>query len=98
MIGTTPTYSWGMPFDVSRIAAARVVFKQGNKTILKKETGDLVMDGNKISVTLTQEETFLFDMNNSIRVQLRTRTNAGQALKTQVISLSPTECLDREVL
>ena len=98
MIGTTPTYAWKIPFDVSMIDAARVTFKQGNKTVLEKDTADLVLEGNKVSVTLTQEETFLFNMSGSIRVQLRTRTKAGQVLKTQVIALTPTECLDKEVL
>lgn len=98
MIGTTPTHTWALPFDASLVAEARAIYKQSGEEILRKETEHFTMEGQKLSVTLSQEETFLFDCRTPVKIQLRIRTTAGQALKTPVIVKTPTECLDREVL
>lgn len=98
MIGTTPTHTWTLPFDASLVAEARAIYKQSGEEILRKETEHFTMEGQKLSVTLSQEETFRFDCRIPVKIQLRVRTTAGKVLKTTPISKSPTECLDREVI
>ena len=98
MIGTTPTHTWALPFDASQVAEARAIYKQSGEEILRKETEAFTMDGQQLSVTLTQEETFLFDCRTPVKIQLRVRTTAGKVLKTKPITKTPTECLDREVI
>lgn len=96
--GTTPTHVFKLPFDSAQLSAARVVYKQGSKEIIRKETKDFTMEGNIIKVNLTQEDTFLFDCKTSVKYQLRVRTVMGRVLATKVKIISVEECLDREVL
>ena len=98
MIGTTPTHTWTLPFDSSLVAKARVIYKQSGKEVLRKETADFTMAEQKLSVTLSQEETFLFDCRAPVKIQLRIRTTDGRALKTKPITKTPSECLDCEVI
>lgn len=98
MIGTTPTHTWTLPFDASLVAEARAIYKQSGEEILRKETEHFAMDGQKLSVTLSQEETFRFDCRTPVKIQLRVRTTSGTVLKTVPLTKTPTECLDREVI
>ena len=98
MIGTTPTHRWTLPFDAALVAEARVIYKQSGEEILRKETEHFTMEGQKLSVTLTQEETFLFKHTSPVVMQLRVRTTDGKVLKTKPATKALTECLDREVI
>ena len=98
MQGTTPTHHFNIPFDASQVVHARAIYKQRGKEILKKETEDFHMEGNRISVQLTQEETFLFIWQTPVKIQLRIRTKSGQVLNTKPIEVSVGECLEEEVL
>lgn len=55
--GTTPTLRFTLPFDTSTLDAVWVTIAQGGKVIINKEKSDCDLNGNDISVTLTQEET-----------------------------------------
>lgn len=95
--GTTPTHYFNLPFEASLVDKARVIYHQWGKEILRKETEDFKMEGNTISVSLTQEETFLFDCTPVI-LQLRVRTTSGEVMNTKMITVSSEDCLDCEVL
>lgn len=96
--GTTPTHKFILPFKAELLTSVRVVYKQGQKEVLRKETTDFVMEGNTLALTLTQEETLLFDCHLSVKLQLRVKTRAGQVLATKPQVVSVEECLDGEVL
>lgn len=96
--GTTQTHVFRIPFDSSQLSAARVIYKQGSKEILRKETKDFIKEGNTIKVNLTQEDTFLFDCKTSVKYQLRVRNIRGKVLATKVKIIPVDECLDNEVL
>lgn len=97
MIGTTPTHRFKIPFDSSLVSRARVIYQQWGKEILRKENKDFRMEGDMLSISLSQEETFLFDC-TPVTLQLRVRTTSGEVLKTDPITISVDDCLDREVL
>lgn len=96
--GTTPTHYFTLPFEANLVDEARVIYRQGTKEILRKETADFSRDGNRISVTLTQEETFRFDYKIAVKFQLRVRTTTGKVLATKPMLASAYECLDTEVI
>jgi hypothetical protein len=96
--GTTPAHYFTLPFEASLVAAARVIYKQGSKEILRKETESFSREGKRIWVTLSQEETFLFDCKTSVKLQLRVRDVAGKVFNTKPMLASVDECLDTEVL
>lgn len=97
MIGTTPTHIFRLKIDTSLVKVAQVTYEQWGKIVLQKKTKDCEMEGNKISVSLSQEDTFLFEA-SEVKYQLRVKTTSGKTLKTKVFTMSLEECLDREVL
>jgi hypothetical protein len=97
MIGTTPIHRIKIPFDTSLVDRARIVYHQWGKEVLRKETEDFHMEGNVLSVSLSQEETFLFDC-TPIVIQLRVRDTSGFVHKMKPRTITPDDCLDREVL
>ena len=95
--GTTPTHKFKLPFDAALVEKARVIYKQWTKEVLRKETKDFKMDGNMLSVSLSQEETFLFDC-SPVTYQLRVKTTYGKVLSTKPETIRVEDCLDCEVL
>lgn len=70
--GTTPTHIFTLPFDGELITKLNIAYAQGGRIVLEKELADCHIEGNKISVTLTEDETLLFDSNKAMaEIQLR---------------------------
>lgn len=97
MKGTTPTHIFTLPFDTSIVKCARVIYKQYAKEVLRKDTEAFKKDGSKLSVDLSQEETFLFS-SADVTYQLRVKTIHGKVLNTKPKKISVEDCLDCEVL
>ena len=96
--GTTPIIEFTLPFSTDLVAKAKVNIKyKGNSKLTKYANADS-FDGNTIRVQLTQEETFLFDCNSYIKVQLRVLTTSGDSLVSAVHTEFVEECFDNEVL
>ena len=98
MRGTTPTHTFKIPLDTSNIVKAMVIYAQNGVEVLRKETPDCVFEGNKVSETLTQEDTLKFSEESHVKIQLRFKTEDGKALKSVVKVVDVTECLNDEVL
>lgn len=75
--GTTPTVTHSLPVAGSTIEQFRLYFMQGSETILTKDEDDCTLSGNTASVTLTQEETFLFSSKKRLEVKCRYRQANG---------------------
>lgn len=95
--GTTPSFTFKLPFDVALLANAKVTICQGDTT-LEKKLCDCSVNENALTVRLTQEETFLFDCHSFVKVQLRVVSVHGEALSTEVFDVRVKQCLDEEVL
>ena len=95
--GTTPTHTFNIPFDTSLIDEVRVVYSQNDTPLLTKTTEDCIMVEQTISVTLTQEDTFLFD-NKPVDIQLRVLTKAGEALASVPERVGIVRCLEDGVV
>lgn len=96
--GATPTHIFKLPFEVDYIKCARIIYSQNDKIVLEKETTDCNMQGNTISVCLTQEETFNFDCHYLTQVQLRVITIEGNSLVSNIFWLDTNKCLHEEIL
>lgn len=72
--GTTPTIKLKFPFETSAITQIRVYFMQGSETVLVKEETDCVFEDNYVSITLTEEETFMFSPKKRCEVKCRFAT------------------------
>ena len=96
--GTTPTHIYNLPFDSSLIKELRIVYAQKNDELFTKTLPDCTASGSEIRCTLTQEETFLFDFNLLVQIQLRILTTGGDVVSTKIFTKSVDECLKEEVL
>lgn len=96
--GTTPTHNYRIPFETSGLKEVRIIYSQNDEQILVKETADCNLDGNTISVTLTQEDTFKFDCQKCVQIQLRVSTAGGQVLASKIKHIDVEKCLDNEVM
>lgn len=96
--GTTPSFTFTLPFGVEIIAKAKVVIGQGGKILFEKRDNDLLLDGNTITLKLTQEETFKMDCKKQLEIYLRVLTLGGDALKTDTYVINVCDCMDNEVL
>lgn len=104
LIGTTPTYSWVLPIHSSNISTLKVTFKQCDESVLVKRKDECVLNDKTLSVTLTQEETFLFKERLEGKkkgkgvVQVRALAKDGQVIGTVPREFGIVNCNDDEVL
>ena len=70
--GTTPVLTFTADMDCAQIDKLDVSFAQRDEVVLSKGLADCAVNGNEITVRLTEEETLLFDSRkNPVRIQLR---------------------------
>lgn len=96
--GTTPTHTFKLPFDTEMVRNAMVIYAQNDVVVLEKEAQDCAMQGDEISVTLSQNDTLKFDCHSKVQIQLRVLTMGGDALASDVYVVSVGKCLNDEVL
>jgi hypothetical protein len=97
--GTTPTHVFEIPLDASLVADLRVSYAQGGDALITKKLADVKLEGNTITVRLTEEETLLFDHSKSIAfVQVKVKTTGGDVLSSRIMNFNVFEALNEEVL
>lgn len=96
--GTTPTHTFEVDTDTSLIKEVKIIYSQKDKEILVKRTEDCTIEDGVISTKLSQEDTFLFEGNTIVTIQVRVLTMGGDALTSDLIMTGVGKCLDDEVL
>ena len=96
--GTTPTHTFVLPFDVSTISKLHVLYAQDEQVKIRKTETDVTLDGNKVVLTLTQEDTLLLECKKTVEIQIRVLTAGGDALNSDIIRVPVERCLEDEVL
>lgn len=76
--GTTPTITFHLPIDGSSITVLNLSFAQKGDIILEKTLADCTVEGNTLRVTLTEQETLLFDADRGM-VEMQLRIGCGEA-------------------
>lgn len=95
--GTTPTIQITInDIDLNEMQNIYVVFEQ-NGYILKKESSNLDIEGNVISVLLSQEETLNFK-EGTCNIQLRMITKGGVAIASPIKTTKVYRVLNKEVI
>ena len=104
-IGSTPTHTFVLPEKTDIFKTAKITYCQTSalnsdemEIILTKYLDDCEVSDNTLIVKLTQEETFLFDNNKIVEIQLRVVTVSGDALTSDPIIVTTKACFDNEVL
>lgn len=70
MRGSTPTQTFEISFDTRLLTELNIYYSQNDELLLTKTMKDCELDGNKIIVNLSREETLSFDDNFPLQVQL----------------------------
>lgn len=94
---TTPKHTFKLPMDTSLIDALIISYAQRGKVIFEKRIEDVDMEGDTITVTLTQEETNLFSKNNMAQVQLRVKVG-GYVHASEIMEIKVNNVLNDEVM
>lgn len=97
--GTTPTITFETDCNCTEFDLLEIAFAQADEVILTKKIKDCMIDGNKITVSLTEEETLLFDCNkNPVKMQIRAGTGtsriASDIMHTTAESILKDGCLE----
>lgn len=96
--GTTPIHTFELPFDTSICKEIKITYAQNDKVILEKKSKSCNLEGNTVTLRLTQEETFKFDCKKLVQIQLRVLTTNDEVLASDIALERPDKCLDSEVL
>lgn len=73
MQGSNPTVSFTTDLRPADVDVLHMVFLQKGKVLFRKEAEDITFGENFLSVTLTQEETYLFEEGLAyLRVRIKT--------------------------
>lgn len=88
--GTTPMLEFTLPFDTSLIAEMYITITQNGVTMLEKNLSDCNCFGTLVSLALTQEDTLRLEQkpHTDGEMQIRVRTVAGEALASNIMSIS----------
>lgn len=98
--GTTPVLTFDIGMDPHQFVALFVTFEQGNRPVLEKALGDsgLRLEEESVVLTLTQQETLKMRHNMPCEVQIRARDAAGNALASNIITVTVSEILKEGVI
>lgn len=90
--GTTPTLQFVLPFEANIIDVLDIAFAQQlqpyvpAQIVLDKSLSDCTIDGNTVSLVLSQEDTLALSSAQDVEIQLRILSN-GSALASQIITV-----------
>lgn len=86
--GTTPVFTFTLPFDCGRITALHLCFTQQEQIVLEKKLLDCTIKENTLSVKLTEAETLLFNSKKGM-VEMQLRVGCGETrLASNIMQVS----------
>ena len=83
--GTTPTHSFYIPFSVDEIEDINVIYGQNDTMLFKKAKEDCLITNNKVVVSLTADETLLFDERKTGQAQIEVVTTEGKTQTSDIV-------------
>ena len=96
--GSTPTHIFTIPFDTLLIDDLRVSYAQNNTEIVVKNKSDCELEGQAITVNLSQEDTLKFSHSKNVELQIKVLTTGGEVHISDIIVISVGKVLNSEVL
>lgn len=96
--GTTPKHRFLLPFSAESLVALRISYAQRHEVLAERTLAECEIDGESVSVTLTQEETLSFAPGERLQIQLRALDGEGRAFASRILRVGVSDCLCEEVL
>ena len=98
MRGTTQTLTYQLPFSTELVAKAKLVIARGGAVLLRKDTPQLILEGNTVTANFSREETVKLPEDADVLVQLEVQTLGGEHLVTAPARLYTGQLLDEGAL
>lgn len=97
---STPTHLFTIPdaVPIDSLKDAMVTYAQLNEIVVEKRLEDMHIDGQVLSIELTQEETIKFRSNVECMIQLRVLTNEGKCMPSEIFKVQVLNVLNDEVM
>lgn len=95
---TTPTHTFKLPFNTDIIQELEITYQQGKRNKLIKHLADVSLDGDKIILTLTQQETLLFDAHPGVDIQVFILSTQGKVLGSNKFTVPVSEAQSKVIL
>lgn len=101
-VGTTPQHTLVFPIDVSSAKKIQITYSHKkcdvSEIILQKNIESLSVDSNKVTVFLSEQETFLFKDLKYVDIQARLLMLDDNVIATEPIRINVDKCLDDNLL
>lgn len=100
---TTPKHIFTLPIPTSSCKDILITYAQNNKIVIEKHKDDgaipsgMVLDGDDVIITLTQEETNKFK-EKTATAQIRVLTNGGKVCASKRFTISVKGVDDDQIL
>ena len=88
--GTTPTLIFTTPYPMDMIKSGYITFTMRGDILLDISVNDesVSISDNAISVTLTQEQTLMFDTNSKNLIQIRLVLSDNSVVASNIVTLA----------
>lgn len=96
--GTTDTLDFVLDTDLSNITAMEITFAQYGFERFTKTLDEVTIDGQTISVPLSQEDTLKLKAKDPLSIQIRVLFASGEADATDIVRMSVGEILKGGIL
>ena len=96
--GATPTHHFILPFSCEWAKEIEITYAQNGNEVLKKYLQDCTIEENSIFTTLSQQETFEFNEDFPVKIQIRILSEDDVCIVSNILSVSCAGCLSSEVL
>ena len=83
--GTTPTHIFKTKVDLTQASEMFITYKQNSEIKVEKSIGDIIIEEEQLTTTLTQAETLTFSTLGSVEIQVRVKFPDGKALASNII-------------
>lgn len=103
MRGTTPTVTFFCDFSTATIGSlgfVSITFAQRGTILITKEGTDVTNDTalNSLSVNLSQTQTFLFDDDYDVQMQIRIKFQDATVIASDIITTTAGRLLESDVI
>ena len=95
---TTPTFNLTIPYKVDEINNFVLSLVQQGITVLTLTQDDCILEDNKVSFTLTQEQSNIFVHRYPINIQMRIMLNSGKVVASAVEQVDVHRVLNDTIL
>ena len=95
---TSHSFTWKLPKYADDYPEILATLEQNGEIILNKTKNDLEIDGNRVVLILTQEETLMFEAGVPAYIQMRAYNSPKDAPGSKVWKIPVYRSLNEEVL